>query len=302
MSPLWAIVGATGTGKTRAAIELANEVGGEVVSVDSAQVFIGMDIGTAKPSATERAAAVHHLIDVITPDVQWSAAAFADAATAAIEDVRARGLRPILCGGAGLWYRALTRGIFAAPEISPAVRGEVRDALEQLGSVAVHAQLAAVDPTTAERLHPNDGQRIGRALEVFRETGLPISAYQDRHGFRSQRHEVRAIALDWDRDALSERLDTRAAFMFSEGLLEETQSLLATGYAPNCPGLRCIGYAQSVACLRGEIDEAEALRATQVATRRYAKRQRNWFRHEAVAWLPPTADVAALIAALDAGR
>lgn len=288
--PLWAVVGSTGTGKTRLAIELAERVGGEIVSVDSAQVFIGLDIGTAKPTPEERARVPHHIIDVIPPTTQWSGASFAAAAEDAIAAIRSRGKRPILCGGTGLWLRALVRGFFEAPPIREEIRAEVRRKLERLGAPAVHAELTAVDPLAGARLHPNDTQRIGRALEVFLETGVPISRMQDEHGFRQARHPWRAVALDWPREHLVAHLDARTRGMYRAGLIEETRAILAQGVDPAAPGLGAIGYREAVQLLAGKLTEAEAIEATVIATRQYAKRQRNWFKHDAeVDWLPPKA-------------
>lgn len=300
--PLWAVVGSTGTGKTRLAIELAQRVGGEIVSVDSAQVFIGLDIGTAKPTAEERAQVPHHIIDVISPATQWSGASFASAAEAAIAAIRARGKRPILCGGTGLWLRALVRGFFEAPPIREEIRAEVRRKLEALGAPAVHAELSAVDPLAAARLHPNDTQRIGRALEVFLETGVPISRLQDEHGFRQARFPWRAVALDWPRARLVAHLDARTREMYRAGLIEETRAILAQGVDPGAPGLGAIGYREAVQLLRGELTEAEAIEATVIATRQYAKRQRNWFKHDAeVEWLAPEATAQDAQAVLERG-
>ena len=300
---LWAIVGATGSGKTSAAIELCERVGGEIVSVDSAQVFIGLDIGTAKPTAEEQARARHHLIDVIGPEVQWTAPAFATAADRAIEDIRARGRVPILVGGAGLWYRALTRGVFDAPDIAPAIRDEVRRAIVEDGAAEVHRQLAVVDTVAAEKLHPNDTQRVGRALEFFRQTGEPISAAQARHRFAERRYRVAAVAFDWPKDALGDRLQQRAQAMIDGGLVEEVRALLDAGLDADSPGLKCIGYKEIRAHLAGALSLDDAIEAILVATRRYAKRQRNWFRSETeVRWLPPTAPIGQLQAELTTTR
>lgn len=300
--PLWAVVGSTGTGKTRLAIELAERVGGEIVSVDSAQVFIGLDIGTAKPTPEERARVPHHIIDVIPPTTQWSGASFAAAAEDAIAAIRSRGKRPILCGGTGLWLRALVRGFFEAPPIREEIRAEVRRKLELLGAPAVHAELTAVDPLAGARLHPNDTQRIGRALEVFLETGVPISRMQDEHGFRQARHPWRAVALDWPRERLVAHLDARTRGMYRAGLIEETRAILAQGVDPAAPGLGAIGYREAVQLLAGKLTEAEAIEATVIATRQYAKRQRNWFKHDAeVDWLPPEATAEDARAVLERG-
>lgn len=294
--PLLAILGPTGSGKSALALALADRVGGEIVSVDSAQVFIGLDIGTAKPTAEERARAPHHLIDVIDSETQWTAAHFQAAADAAIRDIEARGRRPILCGGTGLWYRALVHGVFEAPAIDPEVRARVREELATRGPAALHAELARVDPASAVKLHPNDPQRIGRALEVQRQTGRPISDFQAEHGFRERRHAVRAVALAWPREALWARLRARTEAMYRAGLVEETRALLARGARPDGPGLSIIGYRDAVAVAEGRLDEAAALEATYLATRQYAKRQRNWWNGEpTVSWIDAAEDEASLL-------
>lgn len=284
--PLFAVMGPTASGKSALAVALCQRLGGELVTVDSAQVFRGLDVGTAKPTPEERAAVPHHLIDVIEPTEQWSAAQFAAAADEVIAEVRARGRVPILCGGTGLWMRALVRGIFEAPDIDPEVRARIRGELLTLGPVALHARLAAVDPEAAGRIQPTDPQRIGRALEVYETTGTPISALQAEHGFREDRYRLIGVALEWPRDALNARIEARARAMYARGMVEETAAALANGVPPDAPGLAIIGYRDAVRLLAGEIDRAEAERSTVVATRRYAKRQRNWFNHEPdVRWI-----------------
>ena len=201
-STLIAVVGPTATGKTKLALELAERLGGEIVSVDSAQVFCHLDVGTAKPTAEEQARVKHHLIDMIRPDEQWSAADFQKAAERSIADVRARGKVPILCGGTGLWLRALTHGLFEAPEISALVRQQVRDDLACRGAKEMHQKLREVDPVAASRIEENDPQRIGRALEVFFEVGVPISELQRAHGFRESRHRLVPFCYQYDRETL----------------------------------------------------------------------------------------------------
>lgn len=301
--PLWAVMGPTASGKSDLAMALCARVGGEIVTVDSAQVFRGLDVGTAKPTADEQAAVRHHLVDVIEPTEQWSAAQFAAAADAAIADVRARGRVPILCGGTGLWMRALVRGIFEAPDIDPDLRAEIRADLVARGPQVLHAELSAVDPVAAARIEKNDPQRIGRALEVFRQTGTPISTLQAAHAFQERRYPLVGVALRWPREALAARIEARAAAMYAGGLIEETAAALEAGVPADAPGLSIIGYRDAVRLVRGEIDREEALRSTTVATRRYAKRQRNWFNHEPeVQWLDAGVSVDEVHAHLDARR
>lgn len=276
--PLLAVVGPTASGKSGLALALSELAGGELVTVDSAQVFRGLDVGTAKPTLAERAAVPHHLIDVIEPTAQWSAAEFAREAEVVIAGVRARGRVPILCGGTGLWLRALTHGIFQAPDIDPDLRAAVRRELEERGPHALHAELSRVDPVAAARIAPNDPQRIGRALEVYRQVGTPISTLQAEHGFREVRHRLVAVELHWPKDQLAARIEARARGMYAGGLVEETQAALSRGVPRDAPGLSIIGYRDAVRLCLGELPRDEALLATIVATRQYAKRQRNWFR------------------------
>lgn len=287
--PLYGIMGPTASGKSALAMALCEQIGGEIVSVDSAQVFLGLDVGTAKPTAAEQARVPHHLIDQTPPDTPWSAARFAEEADAVIAALWAEGKTPILCGGTGLWMRALTRGIFKAPEIEPALREAVRAELAARGPVAMHAALSKVDPAAAARIQPTDPQRIGRALEVFRQTGRPISALQAEHGFKERRYNFSGIALDWPRELLRERIAARTRQLYAGGLLEETQAALDQGYAPDCAGLSIIGYRDAVRHLVAGAPLEACIQDTITQTRRYAKRQRNWFNHEpAVRWLPPS--------------
>ncbi|MBX2811065.1 MAG: tRNA (adenosine(37)-N6)-dimethylallyltransferase MiaA [Myxococcales bacterium] len=301
MKPLAAIVGATGTRKTETAVAIAEQVKGEIVSCDSAQIYRGLNIGTASPTPEERTRAPHHLVDILAPHEQWSAAEFADTADEVLNDIWLRGRVPIIVGGNGLWYRALIRGIFRAPAIDSKIRRVVREEVAERGSEAMHAELSRVDPVAASRIQSKDPQRVGRALEVYRQTGVPISVLQDTHGFKSLRYAVKAVAFDWDRALLCERLARRVRAMFSEGLLEETQACLDRGYAPDAPGLSTIGYRAATAHILGKMSRVEAEESTIIATRQYAKRQRNWFRHEPeVCWFPSETRVASVIKHLHA--
>lgn len=263
---------------------VAAQIDGEIVSCDSAQIFVGLDVGTAKPSAEERARIPHHLLDQIPPTGQWTAAEFARRADQAVAEIRSRGRRPILCGGTGLWYRAWLRGIFEAPPVAPEIRDRVLAWLDAEGSVAVHGRLAEVDPKAAARIPPGDPQRIGRALEYFLQTGEPISAAQDAHGFQEQRHAVQAFGLSWPKPQAWERIAARTARMYAEGLVEETRAALDLA-PPDAPGLRVIGYRDAVQVVQGRLGVDAAIEATIIATRQFAKRQRNWFNHEALTWL-----------------
>ncbi|MDT8441023.1 MAG: tRNA (adenosine(37)-N6)-dimethylallyltransferase MiaA [Desulfuromonadales bacterium] len=290
------ICGPTAVGKTDVAIRLAERFGGEIISADSRQIYRLMDIGTAKPTATELARARHHLIDLVWPDETFSAARFTELAATAIVGIGERGGRPLLVGGTGLYIRALTEGLLDAPAADPRLRAELRAIAESEGSAVLHRRLAEVDPVAAVRLHPNDLVRIERALEVHALTGRPLSQLQQEHAFAQRRYRTLKIGLDLDRQELIARIDRRATRMFAEGLLDETRRLLAAGYDPASTALRTIGYRQAVAVLRAEMTEAEALDDLQRATRRYAKQQLTWFRRDkSIIWLDSFADFATIL-------
>jgi tRNA dimethylallyltransferase len=299
--PLYAVVGPTATGKTALALALAEALSGEIVTVDSAQVFRGLDVGTAKPTREEQSRVRHHLIDVIEPTEQWSAAEFADAADAVIAEVRTRGRAAILCGGTGLWLRALVHGIFEAPEIDPEVRSQVRREIAENGAEVMHRVLAKVDPEAASRIKPQDPQRIGRALEVYRQVGVPISRLQAGHAFKEVRYRLLAVGISWPKDELFARIKERTLFMYGTGLLDEVDRCLKRGISPTSPGLSIIGYRDAVRHLEGKCTLDEAVEATTVATRQYAKRQRNWFQKVGeVEWVDHRASIGSVLARLDA--
>ena len=257
-STLFAIMGPTCSGKTALALAIAERTDGEIVSCDSAAVFIGLDVGTAKPTAEEQARVRHHVIDTVAPTEQWTAADFAAAADAAIADIRARRKVPILCGGTGLWMRALVHGIFPAPDIDEPIREAVREELARRGAPAMHEELAKVDPVAASRIERNDPQRIGRALEVYRQTGTPISTLQAAHGFSEDRYRLIGVAPDLPKAELWARIEARTAAMYDGALLAETRRALDAGVPEDAPGLSIIGYRDAVQVVRGTLPLAEA--------------------------------------------
>ena len=283
--PLLVIAGPTGVGKTAAAVALAARTPIEIVSADSRQVYRGMDVGTAKPTRQERAAVPHHLIDVADPDDRYHAARFAREARGAIDAIRSRGRLPVVVGGTGLYIRALVRGLDPAPPADPILRRELYE-LAATGSGALHARLAREAPALAHGLHPNDHVRIVRALELVR-AGAPVGTAQRRWRDGPEvKDEILYVGLTLPREVLAERLRSRAASMIARGLRREVEALLARGYDPSLPAMQGIGYREMVLVLRGEIDEAEALRRMQRDTVRYAKRQWTWFaREHDVQWL-----------------
>lgn len=279
------IVGATAVGKSDLASGIARICGGEIVSGDALQVYRGLDIGTAKPSTAERTRIPHHLIDVLDPAERFSAGRFATMARAAIDGIAARGRPAILAGGSGLYLRALLEGIAPLPPPDAAVRARLETRFVEEGLAALRAELADVDPVTASRLGTKDRQRILRALEVALTTGRPLSSWLAETPFGRRTLPARRIGLTLPRAVLYDRIEARVRRMVDAGWLDEVRKLLASGVNPGAPAFQAIGYAQWVRHLAGELGFEEAFRRIVGATRRYAKRQETWFRHEAdVEW------------------
>jgi tRNA dimethylallyltransferase len=271
-----AIVGATGTGKTELAAELARRTGAEIISADSMQVYRGMDIGTAKPSRALRAEVPHHGIDVIAPDEEMSAGRFAELARAAARAALERGRRVILCGGSGLYTRAFAGGLIDAEGSDRALRS----ALEALPTPELVAQLRCADPDLAGRVHPRNRVRLVRSLEIARLRGAGASELQAQHGFADRPFRVVWLGLELERGPHWERLRARVDAMFAAGWVDEVRGLHAAGYGPELRPLRGIGYREIGWLLSGRSDEAAARERIYLATRRFAKRQRTWFRAE----------------------
>jgi tRNA dimethylallyltransferase len=277
------IVGPTASGKTALACALAEKLGAEIVSADSQQCYRGLDAGTAKPTATERARTPHHLLDVADPEEQLDAAAFLQLADAAIAEISSRGKRVIVAGGTGLWIRVLLRGLLEAPGASP----ELRAVLREQSLSDLHAKLQKVDQVSARRILPGDRVRIERALEVHALSGRPLSELQREHGFADARHESLTFFLDPPRALLHQRIAERTRTLFASGALQrETEWLLQRG-APG-KALKIIGYGEMAEALRTRTPDAFAAAEAKVnaRTRQYAKRQRTWFAKDAGAPLP----------------
>jgi tRNA dimethylallyltransferase len=285
--PLLVIVGPTGVGKTAVAVRLAARLPLEAVNADSRQVYRGMDIGTGKPTAEERAALAHHLLDVVDPDERYHAARFRAEALTAIEGIRGRGRLPVVVGGTGLYVRALLKGLKPAPPADPALRAE----LEALGTAhgwpALHSRLVHLDPEAARRLHPNDRVRIIRALEIRARRGAATDDPAAGDWGRSvPPWRLLVVGLGQARARLNARLAERARAMVAHGMMEEVRRLLAAGYGESLPSMGGIGYRQFCAALRERISEAEALRLMIRDTQRYAKRQMTWFaRDPEIHWI-----------------
>jgi len=275
----YALLGPTASGKSRLALELAARLPLEIVSVDSAQIYRGLDIGTAKPSPAERRRVRHHLIDLLDPTESYSAGRFRGDAIAAVTDILARGRIPLLVGGTMLYYRALAAGLDALPPADPELRAEIEHDAAQRGWPALHAELAAVDPATAARLKPADAQRIQRALEVWRLTGRPLSALQTAPE-AALPFALRSFAIvPQDRAALHQRIAERFAAMLEAGLVDEVKAL-RNSYALSAelPSMRAVGYRQVWEHLEGAYGLAELREKGIAATRQLAKRQLTWLR------------------------
>jgi tRNA dimethylallyltransferase len=290
--PVVVVAGPTAAGKSGVAIELALRFGGEVVNADSMQVYRDLDIGTAKPSLAERARVPHHLFDVVPPDVPYSAGRYAREARAAAASIHARGGLVVLVGGTGLYVRAFLDGLIddapAAPELRAALEAEARRAEREGDPTRLHRRLAARDPGSARAIHPHDVRRVVRALELLETTGTPPSLLRAAHGFADRPFRVLYLVLDPGRDELDRRIDARARTMIESGLLRECRALRARGYGPALRPLQAIGYRHMMPVVDGLDTLANALEGIRRDTRRFARRQRTWFRgvREAV-WLHP---------------
>jgi tRNA dimethylallyltransferase len=280
-------VGPTGVGKTAVAVQLARQIAMEVIGADSRQVYRGMDIGTGKPTAEERAAVPHHLVDVVDPDERYHAARFRAEALAAIAAVQGRGHLPVVVGGTGLYVRALLRGLIAAPPADPGLRATLEGFAVEHGAAALHVRLAAVAPDAARRLHPNDRVRVVRALEVHagvgavtRDTG--VGDWSGSHGA----WRLAMIGLGRARPALNTALAARARAMLARGMMDEVRRLLEADHEEGQPPMDGIGYRQLALAVRGRMTVEDALRLMIRDTTRYAKRQMTWFQREPeIRWL-----------------
>ena len=290
--PLIVIVGPTASGKTSLALKLAAEFDGEIVSCDAVAVYRGLDVGSAKPTAAERARVRHHAIDILDADEPSTAGDYARAARASLEEIKARGRLPIVTGGTGLYLRALLEGLAPAPARDEELRGRLRDRAAGQGSEYLHRLLKRVDPTAAAMIHPNDVPKMIRSLEVTLAARQPQSEQWRAGRDPLQGFRVLQMGLNPSRGMLYARINERAARMFDEGLLEETQAARAR-YGDECRTLGSLGYAQAAAMLRGEMTRAQAIAAAQQGHRNYAKRQMTWFRRDKrIEWLAGFGDEA----------
>ena len=284
-SPLIVVLGPTGSGKSQLALHLARELGGEIINFDSVQVHRGLDIGSAKLSQSERLGVPHHFIDVITPLEEITAGTYARAARPLLQRIRRSGSLPILAGGTGLYLRALLEGLSPAPERDQRLRARLRS-IAARHPHALYRYLAYRDSASAKRIHPNDHQKVIRAIELSVSGGRPASVIQSQPREPLPGFTVLKIGLAPDRKELYEHLNHRTAQMFENGLLEETSALLQAGIPPESKALQSLGYRQAISVLRQSITVEQAIQECQTKTRQYAKRQLTWFRAEpGVVWL-----------------
>jgi tRNA dimethylallyltransferase len=270
------IQGPTGAGKTAVALRLARVFPLEIINADSMQFYRHMDIGTSKPTRAEQEQAPHHLFSIVNPDEEFDAARFIALGRQVVADVAARGSLPLFVGGTGLYIRALTKGLFAGPGADR----DIRESLRQEGKELLYARLQEVDPQTASRVSPNDVVRIVRALEVYHLTGEPISRQQGRHGFQEEPYNCLKIGLAREREVLYRRIEKRVDQMLQRGLLDEVRGLLDMGYTAETRPMQSIGYRQMTAYLTGRLGWSAAVAGIKQETRKLAKRQLTWLRHD----------------------
>lgn len=281
------IVGPTATGKSSLALELAQRFRGEIISGDSVQVYRGMDIGTAKPSTKDRRIIPHHLVDILDPDENYSAALFRQGADNIIGELHKRKATIFVVGGSGLYLKALTRGLFRGPAANAELRWVLQKKAEREGSEVLHHELQKLDPEAASRIHPHDRFRIIRALEVYSLGRKPISLFQREHGFRDAPYDVLKIGLCCERKDLYRRIEIRVDRMVEMGWVDEVRSLLNQGYGPGLKSMQSLGYRHILSHLFGDLTLKEAIHLVKRDTRRYAKRQITWFKADPeIFWFP----------------
>jgi tRNA dimethylallyltransferase len=295
---LLVILGPTASGKSDLAMALARRLGGEILSVDSMQVYRGMNVGTAKPAQQDLADVRHHLIDLVDANESFTVARFVETADAVIADAKARNAPLIATGGTPLYYKSLFEGIFEGPSADP----ETRRRLAELTNEQLAARLAAVDPAASSRIHANDTKRLIRALEVFELTGRPISSFQTDWSNPNHRHAATWIGLDWEKDALNRRINARVKAMVAAGWVEETRALLDRFGSLSPTAGEATGYRQIIEHLAGKLTLEDAIEQIKIATRQLARRQMKWFRRfPNVRWIQgdrPAAELAAEVLAL----
>ena len=282
------VLGPTAVGKSDIAMELALQMNGEIINADSQQVYRKMDIGTAKPSTDLREKITHHVIDVVDPDEEFNVARYREMATAFIHDIHKRGRQAIVCGGTGLYIKALTRGLFLGPAQDAEIRAELTLKAHGHGLRSLYEWLEQIDPSATSWIHPNDRQRIIRALEVYELTGKPMSEWQKGHAFGETPFTTLKIGLERQRAELYDRINHRCDQMIEAGLVDEMKGLLAQGYGLDLKPLRSVGYRHMGLFLTGQVSLEQAVFLMKRDTRRLAKRQLTWFRSDKeIRWFHP---------------
>ncbi|MFV1966762.1 MAG: tRNA (adenosine(37)-N6)-dimethylallyltransferase MiaA, partial [Pirellulaceae bacterium] len=274
----WFLTGPTASGKTAVGLELAARIGAEIISVDSMAVYLGMDVGTAKPTLAERQSIPHHLIDIVTPDTEFSLSQYVALAHETVAEIRARNRQVLFVGGTPLYLKSLLRGVYPGPPADWAFRRQIEEELGRVGVQALHERLRQMDPLSAARLHPNDKRRIVRALEVYKVTGIPLS-HQQTH-FETPRSDAcnRVMTFRWPRAHLHQRIETRVVRMFEAGLVGEVRKLLEKYGRLGRTAAQAVGYREVADHLRGKRDLEATVERVTTRTRQFARRQETWFR------------------------
>lgn len=286
------VLGPTASGKSYLAVKLAGEVGGEIVNCDSMQMVRELEIGTAKPGLSEKAACPHHLFDLVSVSEVYSAGQYMIQARKTCSEITSRGRVPIVTGGTGLYLRALLQGMFDGPSREDEIRKRLKMISSKKGTAFLHKWLSSRDPRAAGQIKPSDEVRLIRALEVRIVTGSTISSMRGQEETLSG-YRIIKIGLNPDRQLLYDRINRRVVKMFDAGLLDETRNLLEMGYDASCKGFDALGYKYAIQVLKGAMEESRAIELTQRDSRRYAKRQMTWFRREpGVLWIPDFGDLA----------
>ena len=288
--PLWCLVGPTASGKTALALDLCEELGAEVLSLDSMLVYRGLDIGTAKPSKCEQARVPHHLMDLVCPSQPYDVQQYLAAAREVLSDIQRRGARALFVGGTGFYLAALLRGLFEGPPADRDLRARLVGEREVVGAEAFHQRLAQVDPEAANRLHPNDGRRVVRAVEVLEQTGRTLTDWQDDWNAEPgpRQKQARIVGLSVEREVLEERIRARSAIMLDQGWRAEAVAVRdGPGFGQSAAA--ALGYEEVLAWDAGELTREEAEERIAVRTRQFARRQRTWYQKFDITWIPADA-------------
>ena len=305
----WYVTGPTASGKTHIGLELAQRINAEIISLDSMAIYQQMDIGTAKPTTEQREQVPHHLLDVVSPDKDFSLSQYVQQAHLAIERIREAGREVLFVGGTPLYLKALLRGIYEGPPADWEFREQIEKELEEVGIESLHQRLSQVDPLTAHRLHTNDKRRVIRALEVYKITGQPISHQQDHFDDGLPADQCKVFVLGWPRDVLHKRIEQRVEQMFDSGLVNEVEQLLQQYTTLSRTAFQAVGYREVIEMLQSGGQLPEAIERVTIRTRQFARRQETWFRSlsecrriEQLGLTDPADTVDAMIALAESGN